>query len=116
MERWRTIREGLTPWAGMIAGPLIWWVHQRSLADAAAFDCRVAGGVAGRLVWSLVLLAALAGATWLSWRVWRRWEHEAATTDNRRFIALVSVGVAGLMGLTVLFGTLGAVIVPDCYR
>ncbi|HYG26000.1 MAG TPA: hypothetical protein VD906_03765 [Caulobacteraceae bacterium] len=116
MERLKAIRHAVDPWAGAIAGPLIWWLHQRSIADSQAYDCRVMGGVGGRLLWSLLLLAILAGAAWLSLQVWRRWGHPGATTDNRRFIALVSLGIAGLMGLAVVFQTLGAVIVPDCYR
>ena len=109
------LRERLAPWAGGIAGPLVWWIHQRTLADGQVIECHV-GGMAGRLVWSLVLIAALAGATWLSLQVWRRWPPHEAEPDNRRFIALVSVGVAGMLGLAVLFGTLASVIVPDCYR
>ena len=109
------LRESLAPWAGIITGPLVWWIHQRSVADAQFFECH-AHGLVGRIVWSLVLIAALAGATWLSLQVWRRWPPHEAEPDNRRFIALVSVGVAGMLGLAVIFGTLAAVIVPDCYR
>jgi hypothetical protein len=112
MAAWR---KTLAPWAGGVAGPLVWWVHQRSLADPQVVDCHV-GGVAGRLIWSLVLIAALAVAAWLSLSVWRRWPPHESEPDNRRFIALVSVGVAGLLGLAVIFGTMASIIVPDCYR
>jgi len=111
----RGIREAFAPWAGGIAGPLVWWVHQRSVADPLAQDCHN-GGVAGRLIWSLILLAVILGAGYLSLQVWRRWPTPEAEPDNRRFIALVSVGIAGVLGLAVFFGMLASVIVPDCYR
>ena len=109
------LRESLAPWAGIIAGPLVWWIHQRSVADAQFFECH-AHGLAGRIVWSLVLIAALAWATSLSWRLWREAPNKEAEPDVHRFIALVSLGVAGIVGLAVVFGTLASVIVPDCYR
>ena len=109
------LRERLAPWAGGIAGPLVWWIHQRTLADGQVIECHV-GGMAGRLVWSLVLIAALAWATSLSWRLWRDAPNKEAEPDVHRFIALVSLGVAGIVGLAVVFGALASVIVPDCYR
>lgn len=112
MSRWRT---AFAPWAGGVAGPLVWWIHQRSLADGQVVDCHV-GGVAGRLIWSLLLLAILAATAWLSLNVWRRWPPHESEPDNRRFIALVSVGVAALLGLAVVFGTMASLIVPECYR
>lgn len=108
-------RELFDRWAGLILGPLIWWIHQRTVADGQAVDCHDMG-IAGRGIWSLLLLLVLAWAFWTSLTVWRRWPPHEATADNRRFIALVSAGVAALTGLAVFFGTLAALIVPDCLQ
>lgn len=110
----RAMREVFDRWAGLIVGPLVWWIHQRTVADAQAYDCH-AYGIAGRAVWSLLLIVVLAWAFWTSLRVWRRWPTREASADNDRFIALVSAGVAGLTGLAVVFGALAALIVPDCF-
>jgi hypothetical protein len=107
-------REVFDRWAGLIVGPLVWWIHQRTVADGQALDCNDFG-VAGRAVWSLLLMLVLAWAFWTSLAVWRRWKPREAAADNRRFIALVSAGVAGLTGLAVFFGALAALIVPDCF-
>jgi len=108
-------REVFDRWAGLILGPLVWWVHQRTVADAQTYDCH-AYGVGARSVWSLLLILVLAWACWTSLQVWRRWPPHKAATDNHRFIALVSAGVAALTGLAVFFGTLAALIVPDCLQ
>jgi len=108
-------RELFDRWAGLILGPLVWWIHQRMVADWQAVDCHDMG-VAGRSIWSLLLIAVLAWACWASLNIWRRWGPREAETDNWRFIALVSAGVAALCGLAVFFGALAAVIVPDCLQ
>lgn len=108
-------RQLFDRWAGLILGPLIWWIHQRTVADSQAVDCRDYG-VAGRGIFSLLLIVVLAWAFWTSLTVWRRWPPHEATADNHRFIALVSAGVAALTGLAVFFGTLAALIVPDCLQ
>lgn len=111
----KAMREGFDRWAGLILGPLVWWVHQRTVADSQTYDCH-AYGVVGRAIWSLLLILVLVWAGWASLQVWRRWPTHEASVDNHRFIALVSAGVAGLTGLAVFFGTLAALIVPDCFQ
>jgi hypothetical protein len=111
----RDIREAFDPWVGLVLGPLVWWIHQRTVADGQALDCHDFS-VAGRAIWSLLLIVVLGWSFVASLGVWRRWPPHEASTDNRRFIALVSAGVAALCGLAVFFGTLAALIVPECLQ
>lgn len=108
------IGERMAPWWGFIAGPLVWWVHQRGIADWAYFECH-AGGLTLRVVAWIVAAAVLLLAAFPAWRLWRGWPGRAEP-DTRRFLALLSLGMAAIFLLAITFQTLAGVILPECFR
>jgi uncharacterized iron-regulated membrane protein len=63
------LRERLAPWAGIVAGPLCWALHQQGFSSLLHFDCHLGSATKG-LVSFVVLAIVLVASGIVSWR-WR---------------------------------------------
>jgi hypothetical protein len=104
---------GKTGWAGWIAGPVGWAVHQQVSSMVNYWDCTV-----GRpwLVIGLGLACALmvAAGGVLSWRGLR--SAGRADGGNGRFIALTGLLTAGIFLVAVVAQTMAGLAFTGCER
>jgi hypothetical protein len=101
-------------WAGWIAGPLGWFVHQQVGSATNYWNCSV-----GRpwLVIGLGLACALivvAGGA-VSWRGLRR-AGRGDVSGNGRFIAIMGLMVAGVFLIAVVGQTMAGIVFTGCER
>jgi hypothetical protein len=100
------LRARFAPWAGMIAGPACWALHQQGLTSLLHFDCHLGSPTKG-LMSFVVLGIVLIGSGIVSWR-WR------GDTELQRFIGIASAGAAALFFLAIAFQTVATFILPGC--
>src|SRR5829696_8250191 len=100
--------DNLVLWAGVMAGPLAWALHQQVSYMLVPTAC--AKGTEGmlHLVTMGALLIAVAGA-WTSWRSWKRLPEgptdEGDTKETRRrFMALWGLGLSLAFILVIVAG------------
>lgn len=98
----------LAPWCGLIAGALIWSLHQQWASDALHFHCgprhNLLAGVVGLVA---ALMVAIGGL--VSWR------SSLETTALRRFVGQMGTLAATLFVLAILMQTMAAFTVPACF-
>lgn len=105
----RTIGEAFAPWAGLVVGTTAWSTAHQFGADATFDDC---GAFAPGPILAVAIIAILATALagLLSWSAFRREGSQA-----RRVIAVVSVGLAALFCLAIIYPILATLIIPPCF-
>lgn len=103
------VRSRAAPWAGLIAGPLGWSLHQQALADILHFNCHLGSATLGVIGLLLSGLLMVAGA-WLSLLS----RNALGATPARQFIATLSVMAAAIFFFAVLLQTLATMILPGC--
>ena len=110
-QRLRDWGAHLLPWSGMI-GAAAGWALTHQIGSNTVFDkCPQASPVAMVLL-GLIGLAVIAAGGLLSRRLWKR---GAAETEARRFVSLIGMMMAGLFGVPLIFQTVSALIIPQCY-
>jgi hypothetical protein len=107
MRRANALME-LWPWAGLVGAGLAWALDHQIGSDGTFFDCN-AGSTATIVVGILTLILDVA-CGFASWRLWQSGKETAA----RRFIALLGVLFALLLGLAILLSTVAGLILPEC--
>jgi hypothetical protein len=110
----RPALQALAPWAGGAVAPAAWYGQQQGLGLVTYFGCAAAGPVVVVLV-GLVAAAAATAAGWWSAGEWLGREATPAV-DHRRFVAGISVLMAGLFLLAIAFQTLAGLFLPGCAR
>ena len=106
----RAIGEGFAPWAGLVVGVTAWAVAHQFGADGMFDDCG-AFAPGPLLLVAAIAIVVTAFAGFLSWGAFRR----KGTGDARRVIAVVSVGLAALFCLAIIYPILAALIIPPCF-
>jgi len=94
------------PWAGLVAGPLGWSLHQQGLGDLLHFDCHAPTGMLG-VGGALAIVALLALAGFVSWRAARH-----APDAARRFLGHASAMAAVLFAFAVSLQAIASAILP----
>ncbi|HZP67214.1 MAG TPA: hypothetical protein VFB32_13005 [Rudaea sp.] len=102
-------RSRFAPWAGFVAGPLGWALHQQLLADMLHFDCRLGGAVPG-LVAGLCLAGVLVASASVSWRA----RDAEPARSLRHFVGTLSAATAAVFLFAIALQTLASVILPGC--
>jgi hypothetical protein len=101
-----TPRARFAPWAGFVAGPLCWALHQQGLSDILHFNCHLGSPVKG-MVSFVVLAAVLIASGIVSWR--RR-----GAVQLTQFIAGMSALSAGLFLFAIALQTAATLILLGC--
>lgn len=107
----REIRDALTPWLGLIVGLSAWAFTHQFGADGMFDDCTTFAPIPIVIV-ALIGIAAATVAGWASWRI----VSDGKQGQARRVIATVSVGMAALFALAMLYPVLAALIIPACFQ
>jgi hypothetical protein len=111
VKRSGELRDALAPWWGLVVGLAAWAITHQLGADGTFDDCVTFSP--GPVVFiALVAIAASAVAGWLSWRV----VSDGRQGPARRVIATVSVGMAALFSLAMLYPVAAALIIPPCFQ
>jgi hypothetical protein len=107
----------LAAWAGLVAAPMAWALHQQVLADVTSARCTASGASLTLLVGLAAGLVASIGGL-VSLRAWRRGGGTAwgMHDEPRRFVAAMSAMAGALFLLVILLQTLAGLIVPECAR
>lgn len=108
---WRTIRDALVPWAGLLAGLGAYSVAQQFGSSGSFDDCARFAPLPMILVALLAILATAGGAL-ASWRVLG----DTRQGQARQVIATVSVGMAALFVLAMLYPVIAALLIPPCFQ
>jgi hypothetical protein len=101
--------EHVAPWLGMLGAAAGWLVAHQLGSNMAFDDCRV-GDAGFALVAGLIGLLIAAGGGYFSWDVWRRREE----TEGRRFVGLLGLLLALLIGFAILLQSVSGLILPAC--
>jgi hypothetical protein len=101
-------------WAGLIAAPAGWALHQQAGSALNYADCGTGDGSTVAMIGAATLLLALAGG-WLSWSVYRA-DSGTPELPVHRFIAAIGVMSAALFGLTIVVQITAGLILPSCFR
>jgi hypothetical protein len=107
----RKAAELVLPWAGIIGAGIGWFLTQQIGANLAHGRCDLAELWVVALLGLIGLGLALGGAL-LALKVWRRGEAES---EARRFLALLSAMLAGLLSVAILFQTVAGFLLPQCF-
>jgi hypothetical protein len=107
MRRANALME-LWPWAGLTGAALAWALDHQVGSDRAFFDCN--SGAPVTIVVGIVTLLITAASGFASLRLWR----SDRETPARRFLALLGVLFALLLGLAILLSTSAGFILPVC--
>jgi len=94
------------PWAGLVAAPACWAIHQQGFATLLHFDCQRGTHGVG-LLWFAVFALVLFASGAVSWRA-------RDTGELRRFIAVASTLFAALAFVLIAFQLLATQILPGC--
>jgi hypothetical protein len=98
----------LWPWAGLAGAALAWALDHQIGSDGTFFDCTQ--GSALTIVVGLLALVLAAAGGFASLRLWR----SDRETPARRFVALLGVMFAILLGLAILLPTIAGLILQEC--
>lgn len=109
IDRRKAIELAL-PWAGIIGAASGWFLSQQIGSTLAQDRCDLSEWWVVALIGLLGLGLALGGA-FLAWTVWRRGDAE---TEARRFLALLSALLGGLLAVAILFQTVAGFLIPQC--
>ncbi|HEX3895514.1 MAG TPA: hypothetical protein VHW73_04830 [Rudaea sp.] len=101
-----TLRERFAPWAGFIAGPTCWALHQQGFTSLLHFDCHLGSPGKGLLSFAVLTIVLLAGGL-MSWRARRG-------AELRQFIAMTSTLAAALFFFAIALQTVATLILPGC--
>jgi hypothetical protein len=109
------------------AAPAIWALHFVVAYTTAALWCGRLGGASGspatvRIAIALYTAVALAAVVWLGWRGYQRHRLGGATVphdqdtpeDRHRFLGYVTLLLAGLSALAIIFEALVVVLIRSC--
>jgi hypothetical protein len=107
MRRANALME-LWPWAGLAGAALAWALDHQIGSDGTFFDCT--GGSGLTIVVGVLALVLAAASGFASLRLWR----SDRETPARRFVALLGVMFAVLLGLAILLPTIAGFILPEC--
>lgn len=105
------VSDILSPWAGLIVGVIAWAAAHQFGADGMFDDC-AAFSPAPVLAVPLIGIIATAIAGLLSWRAFGR----SGAGDAQRVISIISMGMAALFCLALLYPILAALIIPPCFQ
>jgi hypothetical protein len=111
MIYWRKLGELLLPWSGWI-GVTVGWGLTHQIGSNSVFDKCPATGPLPMALLGLVGLAVIAAGAFLSVKIWQRGEAESPA---RRFLGLVGLMLSGVFAAAVLWQTVSAFIIPQCY-
>lgn len=111
MIRWRQAAEELLPWAGWI-GALLGWGAAQQVGSNTVFDHCAKADPGWIAVLGLAGFAVLAVGAGLSLRLRRRGGLE---TPTRRFLGSVGTLLSGVVAMALIWQTLAAFIIPQCY-
>jgi hypothetical protein len=109
IERRKAI-ELMLPWAGIIGAATGWFLTQQVGSNLVQDRCDLGEWWIVGLLGLLGLSLALSGSL-LALKVWRRGEAES---EARRFLALLSAMLGGLLSIAILFQTVAGFIIPQC--
>jgi hypothetical protein len=107
MRRANALME-LWPWAGLAGASLAWALGHQIGSDGTFFDCTVGSPLT--IIVGLLALVLAAASGFASLRLWRGDKE----TPARRFVALLGVMFAVLLGLAILLPTIAGLILPEC--
>jgi hypothetical protein len=96
----------LAPWAGLMAGPLAWILHQQGLANMLHFDCHLGDASKGLLAGVAAALTLAACGT-ISWRT-------RGNEEPTRFIGTLGAMSAAMFLFAIALQTLATLILPGC--
>jgi hypothetical protein len=106
-------------WAGLVAGPLAWFLDQQLSYSLTPWSCRTGHSSLTYAVSAVALLLALAGAV-LSRQAWQRQASAGDTGKNSparaRFFGLCGLLLCLLFGLTVLLDLAAKLAFDACQR
>jgi hypothetical protein len=100
-------RARLAPWAGLVAGPLCWALHQQGLADMLHFDCHLGSASKGFVSGSIAAIVLVAAGI-VSWR-----SREGAV-EWRQFVAAMSACSVAIFLFAIVLQTMATFILPGC--
>ena len=106
----RTIGEAFAPWAGLVVGIIAWATAHQFGADGMFDDC-AAFAPGPLLAVAVVAIIATAISGFLSWGAFKRQGPRQAL----RVVAVVSVGLAALFCLAIIYPILATLIIPPCF-
>ncbi|WP_133500066.1 hypothetical protein [Cognatilysobacter terrigena] len=109
----RLHRSRLAPWAGLIASMVAEIVHHQLLSDMLRYDCRL-GGLHNGLLVGIPAMALIVLGGWLSWASTSGGDPSMPHHQTRRFIAQVSVMMAVLLAIGIVWQTAATLLVPAC--
>ena len=98
-------------WAALALAALAWFGSQQLGSDLSFADCAANGPLETGLIGLVALAVTLAGGL-MSHKVWKRRE---AGAEGRDFAALIGMLVSGLLAIAIVYQTLAAFIIPDCF-
>jgi hypothetical protein len=107
MRRANVLME-LWPWAGLAGAALAWALDHQIGSDGTIYDST--GGSALVIVVGLLALVLAAASGFASFRLWR----SDRETPARRFVALLGVMFAILLGLAILLSIIAGFMLPEC--
>ena len=107
MRRANALME-LWPWTGLAGAALAWALDHQIGSDGTFFDCTK--GSALTIVVGLLALVLAGVSGFASLRLWR----SDRETPARRFVGLLGVMFAVLLGLAILLSTIAGFILPEC--
>ena len=107
----REFRDALAPWLGLVVGLIAWAITHQIGSDGMFDDCTTFSPGPLILVALLGIVASLIAGI-ISWGVVR----DGKQGQARRVIATVSVGMAALFALAMLYPILAALIIPPCFQ
>jgi hypothetical protein len=107
MKRASALME-LWPWAGMIGAATAWILDHQIGSDGTFYNC--GSGTTLTLVVGILALILALGSGFGSYRLWR----SGGETEARRFVAILGVMFALLLGLAILLSIFAGLIMPEC--
>jgi len=107
VKRARLLME-LWPWAGLVGAATAWALDHQIGSDGIEYYCP--RGAALTTIVGLLCLLLAAASGYASYRLVR----SDSETPARRFLALLGVLLALLLGLAILLSTVAGWILPEC--
>jgi hypothetical protein len=101
-------------WACFFAPAAAWFLYQQGLGAVVRLACRTAGPPHGVLLGGLALLVCAAAAGFAVPAA--RGEGGEPTARTRRFVARLTLGLAGVFALAIAYQTAATLLVPPCAR